>query len=427
MQVRADPAPSVTRELRRRDWKSLVFVVLGIALVTALAWWLTQSAGRKDERAGAEGGPGAGGPGPGGPGAPGGGRRAPVVGLATVALGDVPVIRSALGTVTPLATIEIRPQASGQVTAIRFNEGQLVRRGQLLAEIDVRAPQAALEQARATVAQSEALLANSRVDLQRFQLLLKQDSIAEQQVTNQQALVRQQVAQVAANAAAVRAAEVNVAFTRVLAPVSGRVGLRQVDVGNYVTTGQATPITTLTQIAPIDVSFALPEDQVPAVAEKFRRGEPLEAALWDRGRTRVLATGRLFSLNNQVDPQTGTLTAKARVTNADGALIPNQFVNVDLTVDRLEQVPVAPAAAFRAGPQGTFTYVVGANSKAEVRRVQLGPAVEDKVAVLSGLRPGERIVTEGGDRLTDGATVRLPGQRPPGARNGRGEGRRPRG
>lgn len=425
MHARLDPpsAEPTVRAPRRRDWKSLLYVVLGIAAVAALAYWLTQ----RNERAGAsaEGGGGGGGP-PGMGGFGGGGRGTSVVGLANVVVGDVPVMRSALGTVTPLATIDIRPQASGQVTAILFREGQLVRAGQQLAQIDDRPVQAALAQARATLDQGRAQLANSRVDLGRFQTLLRQDSIAEQQVTSQQALVRQQAALVAANEAAVRAAEVNVAFTRVLAPVSGRVGLRQVDVGNYVTVGQATPITTLAQIAPIDVSFALPEDQVPQIAAKFRRGEVLPVTLWDRGRRATLATGRLHSLNNQVDATTGTLTAKARFANADGALIPNQFVNVDLTVDRLAQVAVAPSAAFRAGSRGTFTYVVTSDRKAHVRVVQLGPTIEDKVAVLSGLRPGERVVIEGGDRLTDGATVRLPGDRPPGGGPG-GERRRDRG
>jgi multidrug efflux system membrane fusion protein len=423
MQVRNQPEAPVTVDeapatRRRRDWKSLLFVLLGIAAIGGLAWWLTTSAKRSDQRAqaAAQGGGGGGGF-PGAGGGRGGGRAA-VVTLAPVEVADVPMIRTALGTVTPIATVNVRPQASGQIVAIDFTEGQLVRKGQRLAKIDPRPFQATLDQARATLAQSQAQLANSRLDLQRFRTLLQQDSIAQQQVTAQEAQVRQQVALVAANEAAVRAAEVNVSFTNVLAPVSGRVGLRQVDIGNYATAGQANAIVTLTQIAPIDVAFALPEDQVPQVAQKFRSGQILPVTLYDRGRSRVLAKGRLFTLDNQVDATTGTLRAKARMTNEDSALIPNQFVNVDLTVDTLSQTPVAPAAAFRSGSNGDYAYVVGRDRTAHVRYVKLGPATGDKVAVLSGLRPGERVVIEGSDRLTDGAQVRLSGDRP-GGRGGR--------
>jgi len=397
-------------------------VLLGIAAIGGLAWWLTTSAKRTDQRAqaAAQGGGGGGGF-PGAGGGRGGGRAA-VVTLAPVEVADVPMVRTALGTVTPIATVNVRPQASGQIVAIDFTEGQLVRKGQRLAKIDPRPFQATLDQARATLAQSQAQLANSRLDLQRFRTLLQQDSIAQQQVTAQEAQVRQQVALVAANEAAVRAAEVNLSFTNVLAPVAGRVGLRQVDIGNYATAGQANAIVTLTQVAPIDVAFALPEDQVPPVAQKFRSGEVLPVTLYDRGRSRVLAKGRLFALDNQVDATTGTLRAKARVTNEDSALIPNQFVNVDLTVDTLSQIPVAPAAAFRSGSNGDYAYVVGPDRAAHVRYVKLGPAAGDKVAVLSGLRPGERVVIEGSDRLTDGAPVRLSGDRPGGRFGMRGEG-----
>jgi multidrug efflux system membrane fusion protein len=404
--------PVVVR--KSRPWLSMLFVVLGIAAVAALAWWLTHRAKNVD----AVGSPGAG---PGGPsrGGAGGGHMPSVVALATVAQGEVPVVRTALGTVTPLATVSVRPQVAGQLVSIDFTEGQLVTKGQLIARIDPRPFQLAIDQQNAAMARDQATLANAKVDLGRYQTLLKQDSIAEQQVATQAATVRQSAAVVAADRANIGTAQLNLTYSRISAPVTGRAGLRTVDVGNYVTVGQATGIVTITQSEPIDVAFTLPEDQIPQVEARVRSGAVLPVTVWDRGHARMLAHGRLLTLDNQVDVTTGTLKAKARFSNADGALIPNQFVNVDLTVNTLAGVALAPSAAFRHGSQGDYAYVVSPDRTAHVRVVKLGPLTGDNVAVLSGLNPGEKIVTEGGDRLTDGAKVMLPGdKRPAGSAGG---------
>ncbi len=410
--------PVVVR--RSRPWVSAAMVLLGIALVALLAWWLAHRAKNNAAADAAGGGGGAGGP-PGG--SSGGPHRPPsVVALAQVVEGEVPVIRTALGTVTPLATVTVKPQVSGQLVGIDFAEGQHVTQGQLLARIDPRPFQLVIDQTRAALARDEAILANAQVDMQRYATLLKQDSIAQQQVATQQATVRQSAAVVASDRATLGSAQLNLTYSRISAPVSGQVGLRTVDVGNYVSVGQASGIVTLTQTAPIDVAFTLPEDQIPAVQARMRRGAALPVAIFDRARTRPLAQGRLLTLDNQVDVTTGTLKAKARFANADGALIPNQFVNVDLTVDTLTGVALAPGAAFRHGSQGDYAYVVTPDRVAHVRVVKLGPSSGDQVAVLAGLRAGEQVVTEGGDRLTDGAKVMLPGDRPHG-----GGGRRHRG
>ncbi len=407
-------------ERRRRPWLlSTILVLLGIAVVAFGAWKLTQraKAGADAEAAGPGGGGGSRG------GGPGGGRKPPsVVGIATVTLGEVPVVRTALGTVTPLATVTVRPQVSGQLASINFVEGQRVTQGELLARIDPRQFQLVIDQTKAALARDEATLANARVDLGRYTTLLRQDSIAQQQVATQQSTVAQQAAVVAADRATLGTAQLNLNYSRISAPVTGVTGLRQVDLGNYVITGQST-VVTITQLEPIDVLFTLPQDQIPAVRARLSQGASLPVTIYDQARTRLLARGRLLTLDNQIDVTTGTLKAKARFANADSALIPNQFVNVDLTVSTLSGVSLAPAAAFRHGSQGDYAYVVTPDRTAHVVPVTLGPTNADQVAVLKGLKPGDIVVTEGGDRLTEGAKVILPGDKPPAA-GGAGGGRR---
>ncbi len=330
-------------------------------------------------------------------------------GLATLA--DVPVYIDALGTVTPLATVALVPQVSGVLTQVLFTEGQLVKKGQLLAQIDPRAYQQALRQAQGTRQRDQAQLESARITLQRYQTLLAQDSIARQEVDSQAALVRQLEGTLAAGRAGEQAAQLSLDFTRMTAPISGRVGLRTVDAGNLVAAGGSSGsggIASITQMVPMDVQFSVPQDRVPEIVAQTRVAQPgLPVTALDRTRSTVLEQGLFSTLDNQVDVQTGTVRAKARFANATGALFPNQFVNARLLLRTIAQATVVPVSALRTGAQGDFVYAIQADQTVSVRLVQRGQATVDVVQILSGLQPGERVVTEGGDRLKDGASVRL--------------------
>ena len=295
----------------------------------------------------------------------------------------------------------------------------MVKRGDPLAEIDPRPFRLAFEQARGQLLRDQAELANAKAILERDQVLLAQDSIAQQEVQTQESTVAQLEAAVAADRAAVGTAQLNVTYSRVTAPISGRVGLRPVDVGNYVAAGDAAGIATITQVAPIDVTFALPSDTVISIQQRISSGAKLPATVLDRTRTLVLAEGTFLTLDNQIDTQTGTIRAKARFTNDKGSLFPNQFVNVQVQLDTLGNALVVPANAIRHGPKGEFVYIVSQDKTAHVRMIKTGPATDEMTSVTAGLNVGERVVTEGGDRLTDGSTVRLPGEGG-GARGGKG-------
>jgi multidrug efflux system membrane fusion protein len=299
---------------------------------------------------------------------------------------------------------------SGVVQAIYYQEGQTVQKGQPLVQIDPRPFQLALDEATATLARDEASLDNARVILERNQTLLAQDSIAKQDVETQEATVKQLIGTVASDRAAVGTARLNLAYSKVVAPIGGRVGLRPVDLGNYVSAGAATGVATITQVKPIDVVFTLPADTVPAVEKRVNTGAQLPTIVLDRTRTTKLAEGQFLTLDNQIDTNTGTVRAKARFENPEGTLFPNQFVNVQLQLDLMKQALVVPAAAIRHGPKGDFVFVIDAQNTAHVRTVKVGPSVDDRTSVTAGLEDGERVVTEGGDRLTDGSVVRLPGQ-----------------
>jgi len=355
------------------------------------------------------------------------GRPASTVGLATAQRADLPVTLDALGTVTPLATAVVRAQVSGVLTEVLFKEGQMVERGQALAQIDPRPFQLALEQAEGNLARDEAQLVAARVTLARDRTLLTQDSIAQQDVDTQEATVKQLEGTVVTDRAAIGSARLNLTWSRITAPVAGRVGLRAVDPGNSVTTTDTNGIATITQLKPMDVEFALPSDDIGAVQKRLAAKAVLSATALDRTRSSTLANGTFLTLDNQVDPTTGTVHAKARFQNSEGTLFPQQFVNLRLLLDVQEGAVVVPAAALRHGPQGDFVFVVSADRIAHVRRVQTGAANGDQVAIASGIAPGEQVVTEGGDRLTEGAAVRLPGAAvgPPGAAPGGGQRRRP--
>lgn len=342
-----------------------------------------------------------------------GGRGGPMaVAVATAATGDIDIRLPALGTVTPLATVTVKTQISGQLQQIAFKEGQLVKRGDFLAQIDPRPYQAALEQAQGNLRRDQALLANARVDVKRYQDLGAEGSVAEQQVATQKSLVQQLEGTVATDQAQVSNAQLNLQYTHIVAPVAGRVGLRQVDQGNFVTQGDANGIVVVTQLQPVSVIFPMPEDKLPAVQKRLHDGAVLAVEAYDKANTTKLADGTLQSVDNVIDPATGTIKMRALFDNQDGALFANQFVNIQLLQDVLKDQIIIPIAAVQHGAPGgvnsTFVYLVGADSTVAVHPIVLGAADGERVAVASGLKVGDVVVTEGGDRLRDGATVMLP-------------------
>jgi len=360
------------------------------------------------------------------PAAPAGGRfaGAPMaVNTAKVEKGDVPVILNALGTVTPLQTVTVRTQINGQLQLIAFTEGQMVKKGDFLAEVDPRPYQAALEQAQGTLAKDQAQLKNAQLDAERYVKLVQQDSIASQTRDTQLALVRQLQGQVETDKAAVDSAKVNLDYCHIISPVTGRVGLRQVDQGNYVTPGDTNGIVVVTQLQPISVLFTLPEDNVLAVTKPLHAGQSLQAVALDRGNATKLQTGALTNIDNQIDTTTGTFKLRAQFDNADESLFPNQFVNIQLLVDTKRDQMVVPTSAIQRGAPGTFVYLVGPDSTVSVRPVKLGVAQGERQAIESGLALGDTIVTDGVDRLRDGAKVILPGAQPPAPGDASGGGR----
>ncbi|WPB79989.1 MdtA/MuxA family multidrug efflux RND transporter periplasmic adaptor subunit [Archangium violaceum] len=385
---------------RRRQWRGLV--LLGLLVIVAAA--VLTSKGRRDhaspDHAGAR---------QGGPGAARGAPRAQQVVTATASTHDVPVHLIGLGTVTPTDSVTVRSRVDGQLLRVLFKEGQLVKAGDLLAVIDPRPYQVQLEQARGQYARDEALLANARVDLRRYQTLFAQDSVARQTLDTQAALVRQYEAAVKSDQGAIDAAKLNLVYTRILSPVTGRVGLRLVDPGNIVHATDTTGIVVVNALQPITVVFSVPEDRVPDILTRLEAGRTLKVEAYDRTRQKLLANGTLLTLDNQIDPTTGTVKLKASFPNLDYRLFPQQFVNAQLLLDTLRDATLVPTAAIQYGVQGTFVYVVNANKTVSVRPVTTGPTYEDSTVVSRGVEPGQQVVTEGTDKLTDGASVTLMG------------------
>jgi multidrug efflux system membrane fusion protein len=341
------------------------------------------------------------------------GQNGPVaVSVATATSGDIQLRIPALGTVTPLATVTVRTQISGVLQKILFTEGQTVRLGDALAQIDPRPYEAALEQAQGNLSRDQAQLADAKLDLKRYEGLIKEDSIAQQQLDTQRALVDQYVGTVESDQGQVKTASVNLLYTHITSPITGRVGLRQVDQGNYVTPGDANGIVLVNQLQPITVIFPIPEDNVPALMRRLHGGGPMVIEAYDRTNSAKLAEGKLLTVDNTIDITTGTVKLRAIFENADGQLFANQFVNVQLLQELLHNQIIIPNAAVRRGaPNGvvsTFVYVVGADRTVKVRPVTLGVVDGERVAVTAGLAAGEVVVTEGGDRLRDGAEVLLP-------------------
>jgi membrane fusion protein, multidrug efflux system len=371
------------------SWRRAAWITLAVLLALAAVWWLYHRAtGQSASNRGALNAP------------------LPVV-VAPVTTGNIDIVYNALGTVTPLATVTVRSQISGQIVQIAYQEGQMVKQGDLIASIDARPYQAQLEQAEGTQAKNLALLRQAQADLARYQVLAKQDSIAQQTVDDQMHLVEQYVAQTKVDQGVVDNAKLNVAYCHIVAPISGRAGLRQVDVGNYVTANDATGIVVLTELQPITVTFSLPEDNLPTLMKRLAAGASLQAVVYDRSNTIKLATGTLAAVDTQIDTTTGTVKMRAQFDNSDGALFPNQFVNVQLLVDTLHDTTVLPTSAVQRGAPGTFVYVAKPDNTVAVTPIKIGPIQGETVAVTSGVTPGTQVVVDGADKLKDNAKISL--------------------
>ncbi|CAB3936043.1 MULTISPECIES: MdtA/MuxA family multidrug efflux RND transporter periplasmic adaptor subunit [Achromobacter] len=393
------PVSPPSRWTRRR----LVGLALVLLVAAGIAWLVLRPAAKPG---------GAGGPGgrPGGRPAAGAVMNPAVpVRIATATKQDIDIYLKSLGTVTAYNTVTVRSRVSGELVEVAFQEGQRVKAGDLLAQVDPRAFQVALDQARGTQMQNLAQLENARRDLQRYQALYKQDSIAKQQVDTQAALVRQYEGTVKSDQANVDNARLQLDYARITAPISGRLGLRQVDRGNLVSSSDTNGLVVITQTQPISVVFTLPETQLPEVRAEIAAGKTLAVDAYDRADTRRIATGQLETMDNQIDVTTGTLKLKARFENADDALFPNQFVNVRLHVLTRKDVTAIPTAAIQQGSAGAFVFLVQQDNTVQVRQVKLGAVNNGMVAVNEGLQPGDRVVVEGTDRLRAGAKVEVVG------------------
>jgi membrane fusion protein, multidrug efflux system len=325
---------------------------------------------------------------------------------APVVQGDLPVTLNALGTVSPLATVTVKTQIAGRLVAIGFQEGQIVKVGDFLAEVDPRPYQIALDQAQGQLVRDTALLHDAQIDLTRYRTLAEQDSIPQQQADTQAYLVRQYEGTVRSDQAMVDNARLNLEYCHIVAPVSGRVGLRQVDQGNYVQTSDPNGIVVITQLQPISVIFTLPEDNVPAVMSRLAAAT-LPVTAYDRALITKLAEGKLRTVDNQIDTTTGMVRLRAEFDNRDNRLFPNQFVTTLLLVDTLKGATLVPSAAVQRGAPGTFVYVVDGERVVHLQPVKLGPTDGERVAVLSGATVGAQVVVDGADKLRDGAKVTL--------------------
>jgi multidrug efflux system membrane fusion protein len=324
---------------------------------------------------------------------------------AAATTGDMPIMIDALGAVTPLATITVKTQIAGKLMEVGFQEGQMVKEGDFLAQIDSRPYEAALAQAQAQLAKDTSLYEQAQADFARYETLVKQDSIARQQVEDQQFLVAQDKAAMGSDQAQIDTAKLNIAYCHITSPVSGRVGLRLVDPGNYLQPSDTTGIVIIAEIDPISVVFSTAEDNLPQIAERMKSGAKLTVAAYDRTNSKALASGTVSTFDNQIDLTTGTFKLRAQFDNPDGALFPNQFVNIKLLVDTMSGATLAPNAAVQIGASGGFVYVVNADSTVAVRKVTTGPADAKNTVILTGLTAGENVVTDGVDRLRDGAKV----------------------
>lgn len=331
-------------------------------------------------------------------------RAVPVVAVPAKS-GDMGVFLTGLGTVTAINTVTVRSRVDGQLIRVGFREGQLVRQGELLAEIDPRPFQVQLIQAEGQRGKDEAALANARVDLKRYQVLVQQDAIPKQQLDTQIATVNQLEATLKSDQGGIESAKLNLAYSRITAPITGTVGLKLVDPGNIVHANDPNGIVVITQLQPITIVFTIPADQLPAVQRQMKTGRKLPVEAWDRDLKKQLATGALLALDNQIDPATGTVRIKALFANEDAALFANQFVNARLLVDTLRNTVIIPTAALQRSPQTTFVWALKADSTVEMRNVEVQLTEGDATSIKKGVAPGEAVVTEGVDKLQQGTKV----------------------
>ncbi|HYB82067.1 MAG TPA: MdtA/MuxA family multidrug efflux RND transporter periplasmic adaptor subunit [Mycobacterium sp.] len=330
------------------------------------------------------------------------------VGAATIGTGDIRVIVNALGTVTPLATVTVKTQINGQLTEVGFKEGQTVKKGDFLAQVDPRPYEAAEQQAEGQLMRDQGLLDQARMDLTRYENLAKTQAVPRQQAEDQIYIVKQYEGTVKADQAQVDTQKLNLVYCHIVSPVDGRVGLRLVDPGNYVQTSDTSGIAVITQLQPISVIFPVPEDNLPQILDQTHAGTPLEVTAYDRADVTKLATGKVTALDGQIDTTTGTVKLRAQFDNADEKLFPNQFVNARLLVSLLHGTVTVPTAAVQRGAPGTYVYLINADNTVSVRPVKLGPTDGEMTAVETGLVAGDRVVIDGADRLRDGSRVTIP-------------------
>ncbi len=385
-----DPKP----KRRRRWWIIAVFLLL----IAGIAYW--KHSGNKAPHA----------------------APAQAVGVAKAVAGSMPETVEALGTVTPTATVTVLPQLSGYLTEVGFTEGETVAEGQFLAQIDPRPYQVSLEQYTAQKARDAATLAQALSDLARYETLERQDSISQQTVSDQRFLAQQDAATVQVDQANIDSAKLDLAYCHITAPVAGKVGLRLVDPGNYVTSGSTTGIAVITTIAPITVIFAVPQNELAPIIARMNAGATLTASAYSSDDTTKIADGVLTAINNQVDTSTGTVNLRASFANTDGALFPNEFVNIHLLVDTLQNATLVPSPAIQEGAPGAYVYVVNPDDTVSVQNVTTGPTDGTNTVITKGLSPGDVVVTDGVDRLKDGAKISIAGPSPgtiPAAAGGR--------